>query len=539
MEMDGPMRPPRQSAFFLFRVIILATMLAACGGGDDDTADESAIASPTSQASLADASPTVTEPAESGQTAGGSPTVASTATARATAEATETETEEPEADASPTARPRGIAPIRPIATQPSAPAPDPTEEPSDGGQASDGDLTIVQQGFSQVDDYDEVAWGFVVENADDENAAVDTSYLVEIYDADDVLLESDESYIDYVMPGARQGVGGSIFIPEDSQAERMEVSIVAGTAEPPPLNPQFSLGPISYFGESLFPVATTALTVSTEFPLEDIEVIAIGYDEAGEIIGGGYSFVSFIIPGQPLGVEISLSSAEPPATVEIFPTVTNSTVFAAESAAADTTGAQPLAMVQQGWGESDTYPGEVGWGFVITNPNDGLAAETTRFQATAYATDGTVLATSNSYLSLVLPGETLGAGGSLYLPDEAQAPIDRVDIQILARAFITTDLTPGFLSVREIAYVDDEFSPKATGIVSNVLGTDLEQVEVYAVAYNEAGEIIGGGWSYVELVPAGSQNANGQAAAEVALATAGDPARVEMYATITNPSALE
>lgn len=517
------MRPARLLAFLLTMAIVLAALLAACGGSDNGNEGEDGIAaaSPTTQASPEGPSPTATEFTDSGEATAGSPTTEPTPT------------EEPEAEASPTVRPRGTAPIRPIATQ----QPTPTEATQ--GEASDGDLAVVQQGFSQIKDYDEVSWGFIVENVDGENAVVDSTYLVEIYDADDVLLESEESYIDFVMPSARQGVGGSIFIPEDSEAARMEVTVTSGTAEPPPLNPRFALGPISYFGESLFPVATASLTASTEFALQDIEVVAIGYDEAGEIVGGGYSFLPFIIPGQPAGVEVSLTSPEPPATIEFFPAVTSSTVFAAQSAATDTPGAQPLEMRQQGWGESSTYPGEVGWGFVISNPNDGLAAETTLFQATAYAADDTVLATSNSYLSLVLPGETIGAGGTMYLPDEGESPTDRVEIQILPRAFTETDLTPGFLSVQEVTYVDDEFTPKVTGVVSNALDLELEQVEVYAVAYNEAGDIIGGGWAFVELVPAGSRNGNGQAAAEVALASAGDPARVEMYATVSSATALE
>ena len=531
--MDTLMRRPRPLAYLLTIMIMLSMVLVACGGGDDegDTDDAtvaSASASPTTQAPPANASPTATDRAGSGQVSGASPTAQASPTARGT------ETAEAQAEVSPTVRPRGTAPIRPIATR----QPEPTQ-PSQGGQVSDGDLTVVQQGFSQIEEYDEVSWGMIVENTDTENAIVDTTYVVEIYDADDALLETEESYIDFVMPGSRQGIGGTIYLPDGTVGERMEVSIQVGTAEPPPLNPEFTFGPVSYFEESLFPVATAALTVSSEFALQDIEVTAIGYDAAGEIIGGGYSYLSFLYPGQPIGVEVGLSSAEAPAEIELFPTITSSTVFAAAGETPGGGGAQLLDVQQQGWGESSTYPGEVGWGFVVVNPNTGLAAETVSFQATAYAADGTVLTTSGSYVSMVLPGETMGVGGTMYLPDGATQPIDRVDIQLFPSGFTETSLTPGFLRTLDVTYVDDEFSPKVTGIVSNELSVELEQVEVYAVAYNEAGEIIGGGWAFVELVPAGSENASGQAAAEVFVATAGDPARVEMYATVSSATALE
>jgi len=62
---------------------------------------------------------------------------------------------------------------------------------------------------------------------------------------------------------------------------------------------------------------------------------------------------------------------------------------------------------------------------------------------------------------------------------------------------------------------------------------DLENIRVAAVAYDEAGNIIGGGFTYLDFVPA-----NGQAAVEVSITTSGVPATVELYPTISGLTLL-
>jgi hypothetical protein len=56
----------------------------------------------------------------------------------------------------------------------------------------------------------------------------------------------------------------------------------------------------------------------------------------------------------------------------------------------------------------------------------------------------------------------------------------------------------------------------------------MNQVAVYAVPYDANGNIIGGGFGFVNFIPAG-----GQTGVEVQVESAGVPARVELYAGIT------
>ena len=84
-------------------------------------------------------------------------------------------------------------------------------------------------------------------------------------------------------------------------------------------------------------------------------------------------------------------------------------------------------------------------------------------------------------------------------------------------------------STDNVKFVADNYSPKVTGVVKNLSDQQLDNIRVSAIAYNDAGDIIGGGFTFVDFVPASAQ-----AAAEVSITTSGTPAQVELYPTITS-----
>ena len=85
-----------------------------------------------------------------------------------------------------------------------------------------------------------------------------------------------------------------------------------------------------------------------------------------------------------------------------------------------------------------------------------------------------------------------------------------------------------------VSFQADRFSSTVTGQIVSPYTKDVTNVKAMAVAYNEAGEIVGGGFSYVDFVPAG-----GKAAVEVQVVVTGTPAKVELYATVSSLSDLK
>ena len=488
-------------------LLVAGASLAACAGNGDDSDAATATASMAAVSATLNVEPTATrEPVVPSPTA--RPSVAASPTILAP---------------TPSATPRATvtAPSRPIATQPPA-----ATATNASGEAVT--LAVVQHGFSEVQSYDEVAFGFVVENPDSENAVINSEYRVTVYQGADEL-ETDTGYLDYVLPGQRMGVGGSIFIPSGRDADSIVVELTAGEAAAPELDPGFTVDSIRYYRESLFPSATGVISTTSDVPLQDFEVFAVGYDEAGTIIGGGYTFVSFILAGGTTGVEVSVASADEPASVELYPVVTSLTIFGINDTAS--LDAEPLGIVADGFGPS-AFENELGWGFIVENPNPTLAAETTAYQVTAYAADGSVLGVYSSFISLLLPGERLGLGGSFYLP--AGTTAERLEFDVLGRYFSETSIQADFLTVIDIVYVADELSPRVTGTIQNSLDRELNDVEVYAVAYNDAGQIVGGGFSFIDRIEAG-----GQTSIEVTIAAGEQSASVELFPTVGSLAEIE
>jgi len=510
----------RSTSFLLVLLLASASLVACAGGGDDnDNDNETATSISTAIVSEAASSPAATSEATATLTMNaGSPTARPRTEASPTARL---------ATPSVTARATATAPVRTIATQ----APTTTTAATvtvDGGSAEAVTLELVQQGFSEVQAYDEVAFGFIVVNPDADNAVINTEYRVIVYEGD-AELASDDGYLDYVLPGQRIGVGGSIFIPSGRNADSVVIALTPGEAAAPELDAGLMASNITYYAESVFPSATGVISTTSAEPLQDFEVFAVAYDAAGTIVGGGYTFVSFILPNGSTGVEVAVSSADEPERVELFPVVTSLTIFGLSGTSS--TGAQPLGIVADGFGPSG-FENELGWGIIVENPNAGLAAETTAYQTTAYAADGKVLGVYSSFISLLLPGERLGLGGSFYLPPGTTA--DRLEFEVLGRYFSETTVQAGFLTPVDVTYVADEFSPRVTGTIQNSLDRELRDIEVYAIAYNAGGQIIGGGFTFVDSIEAG-----GQAQAEVTIAVGEEPAAVEVFATVSSLSDIE
>ncbi|MBP7694484.1 MAG: hypothetical protein KA764_21365, partial [Anaerolineales bacterium] len=100
---------------------------------------------------------------------------------------------------------------------------------------------------------------------------------------------------------------------------------------------------------------------------------------------------------------------------------------------------QALQLAAQGFGQDGR---QVGYAFIVTNPNPGLAIESSQFQVAFYNADGTVLETDSGYLELMLPGQKLGVGGVVFLDEGATAA--KLEVQLSDGDPLATEPLPGF-----------------------------------------------------------------------------------------------
>jgi hypothetical protein len=385
-------------------------------------------------------------------------------------------------------------------------------------------LALVTKGYGQ--DKNEIGFGFIVENPNTALAVERSQYQIAAYDKAGTVLKTDSGYISLLLPGQKLGMAGTVSVPEGTVVDRFDVQVKPGEFEESDALPSFTTENVAYQAGEFSSKVLGVIKSPYKQDVDEVHVAAIVYDDKGAIIGGGFTFVSFVPANGQAAVEVSVTTAGKPAKVELHPTISGLSSFG--NAIALPKGAEAPMIVAKGYAE---VKGEVGFGFVVENPSGAHAIERTRYQVAAYDEAGNVLKTDAGYLDLLLPKQKLGMGGSLSLPEGAT--VARVDMQIKAGEYESAE-SQATLTTENVAFVADTFSSKVTGIVKSRYAKDIKSVRATAVAYDESGSIIGGGFSYVDLVPA-----NGQAAAEVSVTVPGKPAKIELYAALSSLSDVE
>jgi len=398
------------------------------------------------------------------------------------------------------------------------------------GQAS-GELQLIAQGFGQEETTEiasttRVGYAFLIRNNDTKRALQSSAYRVIAQDVANNVLASDDGPIVLVLPGQTLGIGGTLFVPSSARVTKIVVQLGAGELTTVRSSPFLSVEHVRYHA---LPSATVSGVIRNPFErnITSVRVSAIAYDTAGRIVGGGFSYLAFIPAGGSLGVITSLSRAAEVSRVELYPSFSSQSAVTWPDEGLPP-GARPLILGEQGFGQRGT---QFGYAFLLENPNDTLVVREIHYHVTAYNAMGEVLATDDGLLEVLLPGEKLGVGGNL--PLDHEEPITQVEVAVLPGKYQLSAGSPPFRVV-DAAYRDDETQPYATGRLVNSHPQSVTQLRLSAVAYNAAGDIIGGGYAPLESVPA-----QGEVRVEVPIVVSAVPAHMEMYATRTALTKME
>jgi hypothetical protein len=258
--------------------------------------------------------------------------------------------------------------------------------------------------------------------------------------------------------------------------------------------------------------------------ITDLQVAAIAFDQQDRVIGGGYGFLSFVPAYGQSPVSVGMIVSGQPAKVEIFPGASGLWSIHDASTVAPT-----LKLVRSGFSQDRQ---QAHYAFFVENPNQQEAVQSVRFQAAAFDADGNPLEAASGNIPLLLPGERLGVSGCLFLPENSSA--SRIEVQLLPGEYTPLQrLSNPPLSTVQISYSDSSGIRKTVGIIRNTLNRDVSNVQVYAVAYDVNGNLVGGGSSFLNSI-----DGNSDAAVEILISCAGTPARVELYPAMTDLTAI-
>jgi hypothetical protein len=158
----------------------------------------------------------------------------------------------------------------------------------------------------------------------------------------------------------------------------------------------------------------------------------------------------------------------------------------------------------------------------FNNPNSGYTVFQ-NYQVTFYSADGTVMGADGGQVTLH-PNATAAVTGIARTVHGDLGQITRAEY--LAGPIFYRESAEMAALVPENLVVDelDTAYPHVTFDVTNNTGQDIDQVSVAVIAYNDAGEIVGGDRDYIDELTAGET-----IALEAWVTTWGPATRFEVY----------
>ena len=416
-----------------------------------------------------------------------------------------------------TSEPTAEATVTPTVTPTKEPTP--SEQPATAAPAVQA-IVLGAQGFGQ--NGQELAYAFLVENPNQGTAINTTEYQVAFYNAAGTVVGTDTGYINQLLPGQTLGLSGWMTLDEGITVDSVQIQLDAGFPESSDLTTTFTTDRISYYPNEFYSTATGVITNPFAFDITDLRVSAIVYNAAGEIIGGGFTYLGFILANASTGVEVFVTSAGEVDHIDLYPTLSGLSV---QSTAAELPAdAQGIVVLKQGFGQILI---SAGYGMLVQNPNAAYSVEGAMYSVTLYAADGSVITATDSFIDTLLPNQTLGVSGVLYGDELAGATAEF--FVYTGRLEAATEM-PTF-TAQNVVYTPDDYFPTVTGVIVSPYTQDISNLRVSAICYNRAGEIVGGGFTYLDFVPA-----NGTAAVEVELTCTSATATVELYAAVASLS---
>lgn len=399
---------------------------------------------------------------------------------------------------------------------PTSPPPTPTPEPEP--------ITVTKYGFGQ--NGMDIGFAFVVENPNQGLAVENSQYQVAAYNDAGSVVGTKSGYINILLPGQSFGIGGDLLVDEGVIVSSIEVQLNAGEFKLTEPMSTFEVESIAYYESDMFSYATGVINNPYDRDFTDVRVSAVIYDEKGNIIGGGFTYLNFILANGSTGTEVLVTSDGKVARVELFPSVANLSMLNIDEEIP--TDASNIELLKYGFGQDDF---STGFGMLIENPNTDYSVEGSQYHLTVYSSDGKVLTTQGNFISILYPEQILGVGGDISFVREVE--IDKIDFQIRAGEYVKSEQIPSFTS-ENVTYQPGSYSSKVTGLIVSPYNTDITNLRVSAIVYDENEMIVGGGFTYIDFVPA-----NDKIAVEVLVTTAGNPSTAELYTAISSLSDLE
>ena len=364
----------------------------------------------------------------------------------------------------------------------------------------------------------------VVENPNKTQAISGSQVQITAYDEAGTVLKTETDYVQFVLPEEKIPVTAKMYLEDGQKVAKVEAQLVSGNTEATDLKaPLFTQDQVQFVADPNFPKVTGVLKNTFKRSFSDLQITAVLYDHEGKLVGGGFTFLPFLPGDGQSAIDVSVDVTGKPEKIFLVASVSSLSMLMG-----DNSENQSVQLLDYGWSQTSRT---VSLGFVVKNADEKQFIGGTQYQVSAYDAAGKVLDTNSGYVSLLFPGETTAGAVSMILPTGTKAA--KVDIQINPGKPTKFALDANPFTTDKVTFLPGSFSSKVTGILKNSYKEQITYVEVVALGYDKDGKIIGGGSTFVEVVPA-----NGQAAFSVMTDLKAKPDKVVAFVQLGSLSQI-
>ena len=201
------------------------------------------------------------------------------------------------------------------------PEPEPEADPVSPQVLNAVPAVLGKTGFGQKQQ--EVGYGFELTNNNVDVAIRSIPFQIAVYDSNNKVVDTEGGYTDYIYSGETLGVGGTIYLDEGVKAGKIEVQVSEGEPIVAEFTEPFIVDNVVYVPSEYYSSVRGVITNPYDQDITSVKVSAILYDEADNIVGGGNTYLSFLLANSSAGVIVPVSGSDNVSRVELYPSITN------------------------------------------------------------------------------------------------------------------------------------------------------------------------------------------------------------------------
>lgn len=167
--------------------------------------------------------------------------------------------------------------------------------------------------------------------------------------------------------------------------------------------------------------------------------------------------------------------------------------------------------------------------FVLSNIASQTSFTNIEYTVLAFDASGATLQTDTGVIDFILPGENYGTVSTIYL--EEGEVVNSVDVEWTATKDTSTDFKSPIVISNPRFFEDGDYDT-CTAVVKNLDQKYYTNVRVNAIGFDSAGAVVGGGYAYINFIPA-----EDQVGITAYVTMTQEPASVVFYPSISSWSA--